>query len=451
METREKKAMHSFRFILAFAQIASTAMLAGAETRLTVATVNNADMIIMQKLSKEFEQQHTDIKLDWVVLEENVLRERTTTDIATKGGQFDILTIGTYETPIWGKRGWLLRQDESLPASYDLEDMLGPIREGLSYEGELYALPFYGESSFTYYRKDLFDKAGLKMPDRPTYEDVARFAKALNDPARGVYGITLRGKPGWGENMAYVSTLVNTYGGRWFDENWKPEINSPEWRQAVTFYVDLLRSFGPPGSSSNGHNECRALFANGQAAMWIDTTSAAGYLVDPNQSKVADKVAFAPAPIAKTATGQQWLWSWALAVPVSSTHPNEAKQFIQWATSKDYIKLVAHTYGWTAVPPGTRKSTYEQTEYRDAAPYAKLVLETMLDADLKHPTAKPVPYTGIQFVSIPEFSAIGTQVGQQISAALVGSTSVDKALDTAEAATERIMRRVHPTRHQDQH
>jgi sorbitol/mannitol transport system permease protein len=185
--------------------------------------------------------------------------------------------------------------------------------------------------------------------------------------------------------------------------------------------------------------------------MWIDTTSAAGYLVDPHQSKVADKVAFAPAPIARTATGQQWLWSWALTVPVSSTHPIEAKQFVQWATSKDYIKLVAHTYGWTAVPPGTRKSTYEQTEYRNAAPFAKFVLKAILDADLKHPTAKPVPYAGIQFVSIPEFSAIGTQVGQQISAALVGSTTVDIALDRAEVATERIMRRAHPTRPRDQY
>jgi sorbitol/mannitol transport system substrate-binding protein len=443
--------MHRFRFMLAFGLISSIATLAGGETQLTIATVNNADMIIMQKLSKEFEKQHPDIKLDWVILEENVLRERTTTDIATKGGQFDVLTIGTYETPIWGKRGWLLRQDEGLPASYDLEDLLEPIREGLSYEGKLYALPFYGESSFTYYRKDLFDKAGLRMPDRPRYEDIARFAQVLNDPAGGVYGITLRGKPGWGENMAYVSTLVNTYGGRWFDENWKPEINSPEWKQAVTFYVDLLKTFGPPGSSSNGHNECRALFANGQAAMWIDTTSAAGYLVDPKQSKVADKVAFAPAPIAKTATGQQWLWSWALAVPVSSTHPNEARQFIQWATSKEYIKLVARTYGWIAVPPGTRKSTYEQTEYRKAAPFAKFVLQAMQDADLKHPTAKPVPYTGIQFVAIPEFSAIGTEVGQQISAALVGRTTVDKALDAAQSATESIMRRTRPSRAQYQY
>ena len=416
----------------------------GGRTRLTIATVNNADMIIMQKLSKKFEEQHPDIKVDWVILEENVLRERTTTDIATKGGQFDILTIGTYETPIWGKRGWLLRQDEDLPEDYDLEDVLKPVREGLTYEGKLYALPFYGESSFTYYRKDLFDNVGLKMPDQPTYEDVARFAKVLNNPKEGCYGITLRGKPGWGENMAYLSTLVNTYGGRWFDEKWKPQINSPEWKEAITFYVDLLKSCGPPGSSSNGHNECRALFANGQAAMWIDTTSAAGYFADPSQSKVADKVAFAPAPIARTETGQQWLWAWALAVPVSSKHPNEAKQFVRWATSRDYIKLVASTHGWTVVPPGTRKSTYEEPEYRKAAPFADMVLKAILAADPNHPTAKPVPYSGIQFVGIPEFPMIGTQVGQQMASALVGNTTIDEALEAAQSRTERTMRRAQP-------
>ena len=413
----------------------------GAGTRLTIATVNNADMIVMQKLSKEFETQNPGIELDWVVLEENVLRERTTTDIAAKGGQFDILTIGTYETPIWGKRGWLARLDEDLPPSYDLDDVLKPVRDGLSSDGKLYALPFVGESSFTFYRKDLFDKAGLEMPDRPRYEDIARFARALHAPGAGVYGIVLRGKPGWGENMGYISTLVNTHGGRWFDEKWQPQFTSPEWKQAITFYVNLLKAHGPPGSSSNGHNECRALFANGQAAMWIDTTSAAGYLSDPAQSRVAGKVAFAEAPTARVPNGNKWLWSWALAVTVSSKHQDEARRFIQWATSKEYIKLVASRYGWTVVPPGTRKSTYEQSEYREAAPFAPLVLEAIMAADPNHPTARPVPYKGIQFVGIPEFPVIGTQVGQQMASALVGNTTVEQALQTAQSTTERTLRR----------
>src|SRR4051794_4511001 len=225
-----------------------------AETRLTIATVNNGDMIVMQKLSNKFEQANPDIKLDWVVLEENVLRQRVTTDIATKGGQYDIMTIGTYEVPIWAKQGWLSPMD-NLPADYDVADVIKPVREGLSYQDKLYALPFYAESSMTYYRKDLFQKAGITMPDKPTYDQIKDFAAKVHDPEHQVYGICIRGKPGWGENMAIVDTMVNTFGGQWFDKNWNTKIDTPEWRNAVTTYVDLLKKYGPPGASSNGFNE----------------------------------------------------------------------------------------------------------------------------------------------------------------------------------------------------
>jgi len=426
-------------FLAAFVSLAATT--AFAQTNLTIATVNNSDMIIMQRLSKEFEKAHPDIKLNWVVLEENVLRERVTTDIATKGGSFDILTIGAYETPIWGKKGWLVRIDDDLPASYELDDVLKPIRDCLSYDGKLYAVPFYGESSFTFYRKDLLDKAGLKMPDKPTYDDITKFAKAMHNPKAGVYGICLRGKPGWGENFAYLSTLVNTMGGRWFDEKWKPQLTSPEWKESITYYVDLMKKYGPPGASSNGHNENRALFATGKCGLWIDATSAAGYISNPKDSQVADKVAYAVAPVGKVPNGAQWLWTWALGIPTSTKHVKEAKAFVQWATSKEYVQLVAKTDGWTVVPPGTRRWTYDQAEYQAAAPFAKLTLQAILQADPIHPSAKPVPYTGVQFVGIPEFQAIGTYAGQQVAAALAGKESVGKALQNSQEFTERTMKR----------
>lgn len=433
--------MAHFSRLLALATLVAGQRLLAAETTVTIATVNNADMIIMQKLSREFEKTNPDLKLHWVVLEENVLRERVTTDIATKGGQFDVLTIGTYEAPIWGQRGWLIPLDRDLSASYDVADILKPVRAGLSHEGRLYALPFYAESSFTFYRKDLFEKAGLKMPEQPTYDDIRKFAAATHDPKNGIYGIALRGKPGWGENMAYVSTLINTFGGRWFDEKWKPTIDSPEWREALGFYIDLLKKYGPPGASSNGHNECRALFATGKCALWIDATSAAGSIYNPSDSKVADKTAFAKAPIARVPNGASWLWSWALAVPASSKSAPAAKKFVQWATSKEYVQLVAKTHGWTVAPPGTRQSTYAQADYVKAAPFAETVLAAILSADPMHPTAKPVPYTGVQFVGIPEFQSIGTQVGQNVAAALVGKMTVDEALQASQAAAERTMQR----------
>ena len=418
-----------------------TVVATPGQTTLTIATVNNGDMIVMQKLSKEFERQYPDIQLDWVVLEEKILRERTTTDAAMHGGQFDVVTIGPLEAPIWGQRGWLTPLNDKLTASYDLGDLLKPIRDAASYAGKLYALPFYAESSLTYYRKDLFRTAGLTMPAQPTYNDIARFAKALNHPADGLYGICLRGKPGWGENMAYISTISNTFGGRWFDESWAPQLDSPEWHTAVSYYVNLLQNYGPPGVSSNGFNESLTLFENGRCGMWIDATVAAGTLYDARQSKVAGSVGFAAAPIAVTTRGAQWLWFWALAVPSSSRHSASALKFIEWATSKDYIRLVAKMNGWAAVPPGTRESTYRQPEYLATAPFAELTYKSIMAADPLHPTEKPVPYIGIQCIVVPSFPAIGDQVGQLIAAALVGSISVDEALKDAQAATVRVEKR----------
>ena len=416
------------------------ASLAAVAQTVTIGTVNNKDMIIMQKLAPQFEAEHPDIKLDWVVLEENVLRQRLTTDIATGSGQFDVATIGTYEVPIWAKQGWLTPL-EDLPEEYDVDDVLKSVRDGLSAEGQLYALPFYAESSMTYFRKDLFESAGLTMPEKPTWEEIKEFAAKLHDPGKGVFGVCLRGKPGWGENMALVTTMVNAYGGRWFDESWKPEIDSPEWKETISTYVELLSQYGPPGASSNGFNENLALFAGGKCAMWVDATVAAGLVFNPKESQVADQVGFAQAPTGPgSAAGSQWLWSWSLAIPKSSDAAEAAKEFILWATSKAYVELVGESEGWTSVPPGTRQSTYDNPKYTEAAPFAALVLQAIQAADPSKPTSKPVPYTGVQYVGIAEFQSIGTQVGQTVAAALTGQMSVDQALQSAQAAVTRAMR-----------
>nr|WP_299243167.1 sugar ABC transporter substrate-binding protein [uncultured Halomonas sp.] len=412
---------------------------ASAET-ITVATVNNNDMVIMQSLTDAFEKAHPDITLDWVVLEENVLRQRMTTDIATNGGQFDVMTIGTYEVPIWAERDWLVPLND-LPEEYQVDDLLTSVRDGLSQDGTLHALPFYGESSMMYYRKDLFEQAGIEVPKQPTWEEVRDWAGQLHRPGEETYGICLRGKPGWGENMALVSTMVNTFGGRWFDMEWNPQLDSKAWQEAVSFYVDLLNEYGPPGASSNGFNENLALFSRGNCAMWVDATSAAGKLYGADESQVADKLGFASAPIAETPKGSHWLWSWALAIPASSDSKAAAKEFITWATSQEYVELVGEQKGWTSVPPGTRESTYANENYQQAAPFADFVLEAMKSADPTDSTLEPSPYTGVQFVGIPEFQSIGTQVGQMVAAALTGERTVEQALQAAQRSTERTVQR----------
>ena len=412
---------------------------AAAQTKLTVATVNNGDMIRMQGLTSDFTQKNPGIQVEWVTLEENVLRQRVTTDIATKGGQFDVLTIGTYEVPIWAKRGWLVSLDD-LPASYDVNDLLPPIRSGLSLDGKLFASPFYGESSMVMYRTDLLQKAGLTMPEAPTWTFIADAARKMTDRANEVYGVCLRGKAGWGENTAFITATANSFGARWFDEKWNPQFDQPEWKNTLTFYTQLLKDAGPPGASSNGFNENLALFNAGKCGMWIDATVAASFVTDPKDSKVADKVGFALAPDNGLGKRGNWLWAWSLAVPAGSQKVDAAKKFIDWATSKDYLALVASKQGWASVPPGTRASLYANPDYAKV-PFAKITLDSINAADPTKPTVKPVPYTGVQFVAIPEFQGLGTSVGQLFSRALAGEITVDAALSQAQSISQREMTR----------
>ncbi|MCI9864390.1 sugar ABC transporter substrate-binding protein [Rhizobium skierniewicense] len=414
--------------------------LASAET-LTIATVNNGDMIRMQGLTSEFTAKNPDIKVEWVTLEENVLRERVTTDIATSGGQYDIMTIGNYEVPIWAKQGWLLPL-EKLGEGYDVADMLPSIKGGLTVDSKLYAAPFYGESAMIMYRKDLFEKAGLKMPENPTWEFIGDAARKITDRKADVNGMCLRGKAGWGENMAFITALSNSFGGRWFDENWKPQFDQPEWKNALQFYVDLMKDAGPSGASSNGFNENLTLFQQGKCGMWIDATVAASFVSNPKDSKVADKVGYALFPTqGEMKNHGNWLWSWNLAIPKSSQKAEAAEKFIAWATSKEYTQLVASKDGWANVPPGTRTSLYKNADYQKAAGFAAPTLAAMNAADITKPTVKPVPYTGGQFVAIPEFQSLGTTVGQLFSAVVAGQSSVDDALASAQSTATREMTR----------
>ena len=420
--------------LLGACALTTLALAAHAETTLTIATVNNGDMIRMQKLTDDFTKANPDIKLNWVTLEENDLRQKVTKDISTKGGQYDVLTIGTYETPIWGKKGWLV----PLTDVDDKSDLLKAIAGGLTVDGKLYASPFYGESSMVMYRTDLMEKAGLKMPDKPSWDFIIDAAKKMTDRSAGVNGICLRGKAGWGENMAFLTAMSNSFGARWFDEKWNPQFDTPEWKATLTTYLELMKDAGPPGASGNGFSENLALFQTGKCGMWIDATVAASFVSDPKASQVADKVSYALAPDKGLGKRANWLWAWSLGIPSGTKKVDAAQKFVGWATSRHYTELVASKEGWPNVPPGTRQSLYANANY-EKVPFAKDTLESIDAADPTHPTVKPVPYTGVQFVAIPEFQGIGTKVGEIFSAALAGQMSADDALKQAQDYTKAEM------------
>ena len=411
------------------------ASAAYAET-ITIATVNNGDMIRMQGLTDDFTAK-TGHEVEWVTLEENVLRQRVTTDISTKGGAFDIMTIGMYETPIWGANGWLVPLDD-LSEEYDVDDILPAMAGGLSHDGTLYAAPFYGESSMIMYRTDLMEKAGMEMPEAPTWSFIREAAAAMTDRENDVNGICLRGKAGWGEGGAFITAMSNSFGARWFDMDWNAQFDTQPWKDTLEFYVGMMNESGPAGYATNGFNENLSLFQQGKCGMWIDATVAASFVTNPNDSTVADSVGFALAPDTGLGKRSNWLWAWALAIPAGSQKEDAAKQFIEWATSKDYIELVAENEGWANVPPGARTSLYENPNYMEV-PFAQMTLDSILSADPNNSTVEESPYVGVQFAAIPEFAGIATEVSQEFSAVYAGQQSIDEALEKAQAITNDAM------------
>ncbi|ATY09538.1 sugar ABC transporter substrate-binding protein [Amycolatopsis sp. AA4] len=407
---------------------------------LVVAIVSNPQMKDAISLKGEFEQANPGIKLKFVSLPENEARAKITASTATQGGEFDVVMISNYEAPQWAANGWLENLEPHMKATpgYDEADFIPSIRQSLSYENQMYAVPFYGESSFVVYRKDLFQKAGLTMPAHPTWQQIADFAAKLDDKQAGISGICLRGKPGWGESLAPFTTVANTFGAQWFDKNWNAKLTSPEFTKAANFYVNLLREHGEVGASSAGFTECGTKYAQGNAAMWYDATSMTGTTEDPKSSHVGGKNGYVAAPVDKTqASG--WLYTWALGIPKVGKNKDDAWKFMAWMTNKEYAKKVGETYGWNRVPPGTRKSTYEIPQYKEAAKaYAQPTLDGIAAANQQTTMANPVPYPGIQFVGIPEFQDLGTRVSQQLSAAIAGQTSVADALAQSQKYAESV-------------
>jgi sorbitol/mannitol transport system substrate-binding protein len=427
----------SFKNILTAATAISVLTVgAAAADNLVIATVNNGDMIRMQGLTDDFTSK-TGHTVEWVTLEENVLRQRVTTDITTKGGAFDIMTIGMYETPIWGSNGWLVPLDD-LSAEYDVGDILPAMSGGLSHDGTLYAAPFYGESSMIMYRTDLMKAAGLEMPAAPSWSFIAKAARHMTDSEKGINGICLRGKAGWGEGGAFITAMSNSFGARWFDEDWNAQFDTREWSDTLNFFVNMMTDSGPAGYATNGFNENLSLFQQGKCGMWIDATVAASFVTNPKDSTVADKVSFALAPDNGMGVRSNWLWAWALAVPAGTQKEAAAKQFIEWATSNSYIELVAANEGWANVPPGARTSLYENPNYT-SVPFAKMTLDSILSADPNNSTVDPSPYVGIQFAAIPEFAGIATEVSQEFSAVYAGQQSIADALAKAQAITNDAM------------
>jgi sorbitol/mannitol transport system substrate-binding protein len=409
-------------------------------TRLTVAIVSNPQMQDAISLQDRFREDNPGIEVDFVSLPENEARAKITTSVATGGGEFDAVMISNYETRQWAEYGWLENLQPFIDASdgYDHEDFIPSLREDLSHEGDMYSVPFYGESSFVAYREDLFEEAGVEMPENPTWDEIAALAAELDGVEPGVAGICMRGLAGWGEVLSPFNSMLNTFGGRWYDEDWNAELDSPEFHEAASFYVDLVREHGQPGAANSGFGDCLNRYAQGRAAMFYDSTSMVSTIEDENAGTVAGLNGYAPAPVSETDYGG-WLYAWTLGIPSTSEHKEEAWAFLEWMTDQEYVRTVAEEYGWQRVPPGNRLSTFEVPEYQEVAgAYADPMLDGIEKADPQNPGTRPVPYEGIGFLAIPEFQDLGTRVSQQLSAAVAGRITVEQALEQSQEYAETV-------------
>ena len=415
-----------------------------ADNSINVLMVNNSQMLDLQKNIAEFTKE-SGITVNFTVKEEGEMRSLASQDFANQAGQFDVATLSNFEIPFYSKNSWLWSMDDidayKSDTAFNQADIFPSMTNSLKGpDGKLYGEPFYGESSFLMYRKDLAEKAGVKMPTNPTWTEVAAAAAKLD--TGGTKGICLRGKPGWGDVMAPLTTVVNTFGGTWFEKDWTAKVNAPEFKEATTFYTNLIKEHGEAGAAQASFNQCLSAMQQGKVAMWYDATSGAGKL-EASDSPVKGKVGYVQAPVNKTkASG--WLYAWSWAIEKKSTKQDNAWKFISWASSQKYEELAGANQGWANVPAGKRQSTYANADYKkEAGAFADATLEAINSADPVNPGLQPRPTVGVQFVDIPEFTDVGQKVSEDISAVIAGQKTVDEALDAGQAYAEQKVTKVY--------
>ena len=412
----------------------------GGSKTINVLMVNNPQMVDLQKLTADNFTKQTGITVNYTVLPENDVRDKISQEFSSQAGQYDVATISNFEVPFYAKNGWLHPLDDYAKADtgFNQADILPSMTTSLTADdGKLYAEPFYGESSFLMYRKDVLSAKGLTVPDNPTWQQVADLAAKADGAQPGMKGICLRGQPGWGELMAPLTTVVNTFGGTWFTKDWQAQLTSPQWSQATNFYVNLVRTHGEAGAPQAGFTECLNNLEQGKVAMWYDATSAAGAL-EGSGSPVAGKIGYAQAPVVQTKSSG-WLYTWAWGMQKASKHADNAWKFISWASGKDYENLVGNKLGWASVPAGKRASLYSNPSYQQAAAaFYQQTLTSIQSADPRNPGVQPRPTIGIQFVDIPEFTDLGTQVSQSISSSIAGQLTVDQALAQSQQLAAKV-------------
>ncbi|MGP3534305.1 ABC transporter substrate-binding protein [Microbacterium sp. RD1] len=420
--------------------VSCSAPAAEDSKEINVLLVNNQTQTRLSEITADTFTAETGIKVNFTLLAENDLRDKVTQEVSSQAGQYDVVNIGSYEMPIFADNGWLAPLDEYVldDEEYNQDGILPSMRQlTLGSDGKIYGEPLEGESSFLMYNKQIFADAGVTISENPTWSEVVEVAAQLKAANPDITPICVRGLPGWGQMGSSLTTVVNTFGGTWFDEDWNAQLTAPEFVEATEFYVSMLQNYGPAGAAQVGVFECFTTFGEGTVGMWYDTTNAPIYL-ETEGSAMKGNIGYVAAPVEKTdASG--WLFHWGLSIEAASTNKDSAAAFIKWATSEEFDQLIADTYGWEAAPPGRRASLYENPDYLAAgAAFVPAVQYALDNADPADPGLQPRPTLGIQYVAIPEFAQLGDRVTEEIASAIAGQQTVEQALEKAQVLAEEV-------------
>ena len=327
-----------------------------AGTQVRVIAANHPWNEAMQRLLPEFEEA-SGITIRLESYFEDQLSQRLQVGLTGGTAEADVFMFRPLqEGLLFEKNGWVANLSEfaANDAEWNFSDFqAGPL--GTVTSGDvLFGVPIVTERQALYYRKDLFEAAGLAVPQ--TLDELKAAAEALHDPDNGMYGIVLRGQRS--AAVTQFSSFLYSFGGEWIDEEGNSAVGSPEAVTAYQFYGDLLRNYGPPGTLNMSWPQAIAVFQQGQAAMYLDADILYPNVLDPDASLVVDKVGFAPFPEGPAGRHPYSVTSWALGMNATSENKEAAWEFIRWATSPQIVARLQSEYGQS----GARESVWTSPE-----------------------------------------------------------------------------------------
>ena len=283
--------------------------------------------------------------------------------------------------------------------------------------GALFGVPFGSETSVFGYRKDIFEKHGLKVPE--TYDELLDLACRIPELEPGMGGLASRGKSGHQASHAFLLHLA-PLGGRVLDDNWNPIVNNDAGIEAGEALKTILEC-GPEGGTSFGFAEAKNAFLQGRAAMFLDSTVVAGEVDNPEKSRVVGKVGWAPHPMGVRRGSQTG--GFGIAIPKNAQNKEAAFLLMQWLTSKKADRMIALEGG-----NPSRFSTHADPDVNAEFPHMKIFGEALKHAD---PDWRPI---------IPVWGKINSDLGTTLSKAMTGEMSVKEALDAVAERTRGIMK-----------